>query len=226
MKTGPGAVPTAGSGSRRASGPDRLPRILSLAAHEIRTPLAVAAGYLRMLLREPIGTLSEAKRTMLEGAAMSCARIGALVDEMSELQQLEAGEVAVPTGSFDLSSLVIEQSGTVREGDDRGIRLEARAARPVVVTGDRTRLGTALGALMRAALREREGPDVVVVECSSPQDTTATWATVTIGDETNGRLPAAVAGTVSPPFDEWRGGLGLALPVARRVIEAHGGALW
>ena len=30
----------------------------------------------------------------------------------------------------------------------------------------------------------------------------------------------------APPFDEWRGGLGLALPVARRVIEALGGAVW
>jgi signal transduction histidine kinase len=33
---------------------------------------------------------------------------------------------------------------------------------------------------------------------------------------------------LDPPvsFDEWRGGLGLALPVARRVIEKHGGAVW
>jgi hypothetical protein len=28
------------------------------------------------------------------------------------------------------------------------------------------------------------------------------------------------------PFDEDRGGVGLALPLARRVIEGHGGRLW
>ena len=28
------------------------------------------------------------------------------------------------------------------------------------------------------------------------------------------------------PFDEKRGGLGLALPLARRVIERHGGRIW
>ena len=27
-------------------------------------------------------------------------------------------------------------------------------------------------------------------------------------------------------FDEWRGGVGLILPVARRIIEAHGGRIW
>ena len=37
----------------------------------------------------------------------------------------------------------------------------------------------------------------------------------------------AAGGAVPPDgFDEWRGGMGLALPVARRVIEALGGAIW
>ena len=57
-------------------------------------------------------------------------------------------------------------------------------------------------------------------------DTAPAWAVLAVGDET--LLPSLIdAGRgTPPPFDEWRGGLGLALPVARRVIEALGGALW
>lgn len=209
-----------------ASEPDRLPHTLSLAVHELRTPLAVAAGYLRMLLRPQTGTVTDTQRTMLEGAATSCARIGALLAEMSQLEQLEAGDVAVPGVPFDLAALVIELSGSMLEGDDREVRLEVRATRPVMVTGDRPRLAAALRALMHATLQERSGPGAIVVECSTVPDTSPKWAVVTIGDEVVSRSLVGAAGTTPPPFDEWRGGFGFALPIARRVTEAHGGALW
>jgi hypothetical protein len=95
-----------------------------------------------------------------------------------------------------------------------------------MVTGDRTRLAAALTSLMHAALRERDEPGVVVVECSTLPDAGHTWAIVTIGDETS--TPSLVNGVreTSPHFDEWREGLGLALPSGRRVIELHGGAVW
>jgi signal transduction histidine kinase len=203
-----------------------LPRTLSLAVHELRTPITVASGYLRMVLREQAGAITEKQRKMLEEADKSCARIGALIAEMSELGKLEAGEVTVPSVPFDLAELIASLASGMHEGEDRGVRLDVRATRPVMVAGDRTRLSTALSALMHAALRERGEPGVIVVECSTLTDTNQTWAIVTIGDETVTPLLAGAARVTPPDFDEWRGGLGLALPVGRRVIEAHGGALW
>lgn len=205
---------------------NRLPRALSLAVHELRTPLAVVSGYLRMLLHEQAGAITDTQRKMLEETGKSCARMGALIAEMSELERLEAGDVTVPSVPFDLAALIVELASGILEGDDRGVRLEVRATRPVMVTGDRTRLGAALMALMHATLRERGEPGVILVECSTLPDTSQTWVMVTIGDETVTQSLVDAARAPDPPFDEWRGGLGLALPVGRRVIEAHGGAVW
>ena len=181
---------------------------------------------MRMLLRDQAGPLSDKQRKMVEEADKSCARITALIAEMSELGKLEEGQIVVPRTPFDLCAVIAELASSMHEGEDRGVRLETRVPGPVMVTGDRTRLAAAIGALMHAALRERGEPGVIVVECSTLSDTNQNWALVTIGDAADAKALADAARDAPPPFDEWRGGLGLALPVGRRVIEAHGGALW
>ncbi len=199
---------------------------MSLAVHELRTPVTVVSGYLRMLLREQAGPLTEKQKKMLEEAERSCARIGTLVGEMSELGKLESGEAPLSAQPVDLAALLVELASGMHEGDDRGVRVETRGTnQPVMVTGDRTRLGTALRALIHAAVRERGEPGVIVVECSILSNSTPASALVTIGDEATVRALAEAARS-EPPFDEWRGGLGLALPIGRRVIERQGGALW
>jgi signal transduction histidine kinase len=206
-----------------------LPRALSLAVHELRTPVTVVAGYLRMLLREQAGPLSEKQRKMLEEADRSCGRLGALVAEMSELGKLEGGAVAFASQDFDLGALVVELASGLQDGVDRGVQLEARTVVPngmteIRVTGDRARIAAAVKALMQSTVRERVDPGVVVARCSVAA-TGGAWGVIAIGDEAV--LPDLERGPASPPeFDEWRGGMGLAIPVARRVIEAHGGALW
>lgn len=202
-----------------------LSRVMSLAVHELRTPVTVVSGYLRMLLKEQGGPLTEKQRKMLEEAERSCSRIGALVSEMSEFGKLESREAPLARHAFDLNALVQEVASDMHEGEDRGVRLEIRGIdRPVIVNGDRARVAAGLKALMHSALRERAQPGVVVVQCTM-MDGSPGWGHVAIGDE------SAVASLAHPAqgsadFDEWRGGLGLALPVARRVIEAHGGSLW
>ena len=206
---------------------DLFPRAMSLAVHELRTPVTVVSGYLRMLLREQAGPLTDKQRKMLEEAERSCARIGALVGEMSELGKLEGGEAALASQPIDLNALLAELASGMHEGDDRGVQVEARCAdTPVMVTGDRTRLTTALRALIHAAVRERGEPGTIVVECSVLADTQPPSALVVIGDDATIKALIDAARTTPPPFDEWRGGLGLALPIGRRVIERTGGTLW
>jgi len=208
--------------------PDLLPRVMSLAVHELRTPVTVVGGYLRMLLREQAGPLTERQRKMLEEAERSCGRLGALVGEMSDLGRLESGDLTLAQQEIDIAALLTELANYMHEGQDRGVRLELRGAdRPVVVTGDRARLSTAFKALMHAALRERGEPGTILVACSTRTGVDGNrYALVAIGDEATLPMLTAPPDGNESVFDVWRGGLGLALPVARGVIEGHGGALW
>ena len=200
---------------------------MSLAVHELRTPVTVVSGYLRMLLRDQAGPLNDKQRKMLEEADRSCSRIGALVTEMSELGKLESEMPTLSGPEFDLSSLMTEVASGMHEGEDRGITLKTRGTdQPVMVAGDRPRLAAVLRALMHASLRERADSGVIIADCSTFSDSNHAWAIVAIGADADVRVLAEAGREATPDFDEWRGGLGLALPVGRRVIEAHGGALW
>ena len=215
--------------------PNSLPRAMSLAVHELRTPVTVVAGYLRMLLREQAGPLSDKQKKMLEEADRSCGRLGALVAEMSEFGKLEGGEVAFARQDFDLGALIVELASELHDGEDRGVQLDACVAKPVGmtevaiteirVTGDRARIAAAVKALMQSAVRERVEPGRLSARCSVAGDRQR-WAVLAIGDDSV--VQELEREALDPPvsFDEWRGGLGLALPVARRVIEKHGGAVW
>jgi signal transduction histidine kinase len=205
---------------------------MSLSVHELRTPVTVAVGYMRMLLREQGGPLTEKQRKMLEEAERACGRLAALVVEMSELGKIVSGELKLAQQEFDLGALVKELASDMHEGEDRGVTLDVRpgidAAFTAPIIGDQKHLSVALKSLMRSVLRERGEPGTVLVACEIVTGAHGhPWAVVAFGSDAEVPSLVAKAAADAPPlFAEWRGGLGLALPMARRVIEAHGGAIW
>src|SRR5919106_5172615 len=83
-----------------------LPKLLSLTVHEFRTPVTVVAGYIRMLLKDRAGPLSDQQRRLLEEAEKSCGRLSGIIAEMSDLANLETGTGAFNRGSVDLPALL------------------------------------------------------------------------------------------------------------------------
>ena len=205
---------------------ESLSRVLTLAVHEFRTPLSVVSGYLRMLLSDQFGELNEKQRKMVDEACRACGRVTGLVTEMNDFRKLAAGELKLASQDVDFDSLVAELASGMHEGEDRDVRIEVTTSEtPLPVRGDRARLSSAVRALMHAALRERGKPGVIVADCSVAEDGDGTWAVLAIGEASLIESLRQQRDGVSFEY-EWNGGMGLVLPIARQIIEAHGGALW
>ena len=71
-------------------------RLMSLVAHELRSPGAVVAGYLRLLAKNTAPALTEPERKMIDEANKSCGRLLHIAQELSELAEL-SGEDPVRT---------------------------------------------------------------------------------------------------------------------------------
>ena len=200
--------------------------LLALAVHEFRTPVTVVAGYLRMLAREQLGPLTDRQRSLVDEAEKSCGRLSALVGEMEDLSKLEAGSATLAHDDVDFASLVDDVAAQASEGRDRGVTVERDAdGSPLVVQGDRKRLHAVVSALVMAVLREQGGPGTVTVRtCRVPQ-AGRVMAGLSIGPADTAQIVLEGDGP-DQHLNEGRGGLGLALPVARRVIERLDGRVW
>jgi signal transduction histidine kinase len=194
---------------------------VSLAVHELRTPATVVAGYLRMLLKDRVGPLSDDQRRLVDEAEKSCTRISALLAEMSDLAHFELGDATLTRQTVDLPALLREVVEGAAPGPDLAAVTAADISEPADVSGDVNRLRAALAAILRCIQRELPTSSIEVRLRSQSGS-----AIVAIGTPESVSALARGKGDVeAAAFDELRGGMGMALPLARRVIERHGGRL-
>jgi two-component system, OmpR family, sensor histidine kinase ArlS len=199
-------------------------QLLSLAVHELRTPASVVGGYLRMLQRDTTAPLTDRQRKMVDEAEKSYIRMVALIDELSEISKLDAGTAAVHEETFDLFGLVQEVADSVHEVGASDVKLQVRGeADRAPLKGDRTRLRTAFAAFLRAILREQATACTIVVDRQRHSNGPTSRAVIVMAREPDVQR---AYDAVPLAFDDQRGGLGLALPIATRVIERHGGRVW
>jgi signal transduction histidine kinase len=177
-----------------------------------------------MLLTDATVPLESRQRRMVEEADKACQRLVALMAELSDLAKLDTGAATLNVDRFDLFELMREVTAQTREGEERGLVLDVQGpSTGAPITGDRSRIRAALEVVLRAVMREQPASTVIAVCAARTLDRGRPYARVVIAP-----APDVDRATVSTdgPFDEYRGGLGLGLPIARRVIARIGGRMW
>jgi len=198
------------------------PRLLSLLVHELRTPVNVAGGYLKMLLDPRTGRLEERQRQMVEHASRSVDGITALLADASELARLERGEGRRSTRRGDLVAITRASAAAFVPPHESQVRVEVRAAIAAApIEADIERLQRAIGSCLTALAREAPANGRLVVDLAEGADNSFV---LVIADEQLVQ-PPGVDRNGWGPLDDLRGGLGLELPLARRVVTLAGGRL-
>jgi signal transduction histidine kinase len=215
--------------ARGPSDPDtdsRWPKLLSLSAHELRSPLTAVAGYVRMLLKDRAGPMSDQQRRLLEEAEKSCGRLSHLLDELSALSQLESGAAPFTRTTVNLLSLLTDAVAALPELPERSVTIALTVDDALLVHGDAARLRTALSSILHALRRELVTSDALMARVDAGDEGGQPALRVTIGEPTRIEALLGLDPSEMTAFDEWRGGNGLSLPIARCIIEAHGGRVW
>ncbi len=195
-------------------------------AHELRTPLANIRGYLEAI-EDGVVSADEATLRILREEA---AQLNALVDDLQELAQAEAGELRLARVPVSPRELVERATEAARpRAVERGVSLVGEAAHelpPVAV--DLQRIGQVLQNLLTNALRHTPaGGRVTISAALAPDGRVA----LIVADTGSGIAPEDLPRIFERFYraDSARaratGGSGLGLTIARRLVEAHGGGI-
>jgi signal transduction histidine kinase len=200
---------------------------LSVAAHELKTPLTSLRGFAQLLL----GQIEEGRapdparlQQALSAIDRQSRKLGDLVTQLLDVSRLQAGQLGLQPALTDVVPLVQAVLGGARSSTDRHA-IAFRGPASLAARVDPLRLEQVLLNLVDNAIKySPDGGPIEVVLAKEGHD-----LQITVTDEGIGVPPEhreRIFDRFYQAHGERRfGGLGLGLYISRQISELHGGAL-
>ena len=203
---------------------------LSIAAHELKTPITSILGYAQLLERRAAQSADARNRRAAEVLVEQSERLTRLVGSLLEVSRIETGQFTLDRQELDLCALARRVADEFRLALPPGGAHTISCSCPeevVIVEGDGLRLEQVLHNLLQNAVKySPEGGSIRVrVERQDGQ------ASIAIGDQGIGIPPEAQANLFQRFFraDNVRGrsmsGMGIGLYVVNEIVSRHGGTI-
>jgi signal transduction histidine kinase len=199
---------------------------LSVAGHELKSPLNALLLQLHMLVRVAReARSSEGLAERAERVAHTGERLGLLVEDLLDVSRITAGQLRLQRAEVDLAVLAREGVSRLAEEFARvGCEVTVEAGQPVVGVWDRLRLEQVVMNLLSNATKYGQGQPVRV----SVEDAGG-LARLSVHDEGYG-IATEDLERIFQRFQRSEStrhiqGLGLGLWISRQIAESHGGTL-
>ncbi len=201
---------------------------ISIASHEMRTPLTSIHGVIKLLCAGRLGSLSPAGKEMANMALRNSERLVRLVDDVINLERMESGRDTVQKQKCDSAELIQQAVEMLRPmARDNQIDIEINASSTELWI-DRDRVLQTLTNLLSNAIKFSAAGSKVWIS-SQPENQDVLFS---VKDRGRG-IPQDKLETIFERFQQVdasdsrkKGGTGLGLAICRHIVERHGGKIW
>ncbi len=226
-----GAVTSFRDVSERKAVEELKRQFVSIVSHELRTPLTSINGSLKMLDSGIMGPLNDDQQELLTMAVLNSERLGALVNDILDLERLDAGRMPLHPELADVVTLA-EQATMTMQGAAAAAGIQLRLEppsedSPVQAWVDPNRIIQVLANLLGNAIKFSERGSSIRVTVTVVDGE----AQIAVIDRGRGIPPEQLEsvfdrfGQVEAGDARRQGGTGLGLAIARELVTRSGGRL-
>lgn len=215
---------------------------ISVASHEMRTPLTSIKNSVDLLLSGKTGDINDNQERFLSIAKKNIDRLADLINKLLDLRKMESGKLELSIGQMDIEDCVANVVNTFAAlAEEKKISLKTSIEfKSPAMEADSDRIAEVLLNLVSNALKFT--PENGVIEIAVNEKNGQSQANGG-GEKAGVQFAVNDTGAGIPPecidhvFDKFyqahsalsaqkKAGSGLGLAICKHTIEAHGGQIW
>jgi PAS domain S-box-containing protein len=200
---------------------------LSVAAHELKTPITALKGYTQLALKRTPSSEAQSTHRALRTIDQQADRITKLVQKLLDVSRIQSGHLELQLAQFDLQELIMSVAERARLVAPSHI-IDVEPHVPLMVRADHERLEQVIFNLVDNAIKYSPKGEKIQMSADIVGD--EVWVSVHdwgvgIPDD---KLPHI--------FERWYqahlgthgdyGGMGLGLYISKEIVEQHNGRMW